>query len=176
MRVHILPSVIGVVLASSIGLASAADTAATKGSTVPPAAQSVAKDSLKLTSMQEETAWNDISKEATKQTAPSGFTASVGAVVPSGITLRPVSSTLAGQVPTLKAYEYALLQDKLLIVNPTDKKIVDVINHKTRSSLVESDAPAGQAFARRRLVVGDAARALTLRRGNQPRLCCGARP
>jgi hypothetical protein len=34
----------------------------------------------------------------------------------------------ASQVPTLRPYDYALLPDRLLIVNPTDKKVVDVIN------------------------------------------------
>ncbi len=35
---------------------------------------------------------------------------------------------VAARVSSLKPYDYALLQDKLLIVNPGDKKIVDVIN------------------------------------------------
>jgi hypothetical protein len=36
----------------------------------------------------------------------------------------------ANQLPALKAYDFALLQNKLLIVNPNDKKVVDVISRK----------------------------------------------
>ena len=69
----------------------------------------------------------DISK-GTSQRTPSNFSASVGITVPSGITLRPIPRKVASQLPTLKPYQYARLPNELLIVNPTDKKIVDVIN------------------------------------------------
>jgi hypothetical protein len=73
-------------------------------------------------------AWRDLSKQAASQPAPSAFTASVGSTVPNDITLRPVPRKVAGQLPTLKSYRYARLPSELLIVNPTDKKVVDVIN------------------------------------------------
>jgi len=44
------------------------------------------------------------------------------------LALKPVSADLGQQVKALKSYDYALLQHKLLIVNPTNKKVVDVIN------------------------------------------------
>jgi hypothetical protein len=36
----------------------------------------------------------------------------------------------ANQLPALRPYDFAVLQDKLLIVNPNDKKVVDVISRK----------------------------------------------
>jgi hypothetical protein len=42
----------------------------------------------------------------------------------------PVPITTASEVPTLRRYQYALLENnKLLIINPRDRKISDVITH-----------------------------------------------
>jgi len=130
MRANLVPSIVVIALASGMGLASAAPPSSSTMPPAAPAAKAAANDSLKLTSAQEKTVWSDVSKQATKQKAPSGFTASVGTAVPTSISLRPVSSTLAGEIPALKTYQYAMVQDKVLIVNPADRKIVDVINHQ----------------------------------------------
>jgi hypothetical protein len=50
--------------------------------------------------------------------------------MPGDVTLRSVPAKVASRVSSLKPYDYALLQGKLLIVNPGDKKIVDVINRR----------------------------------------------
>ena len=63
----------------------------------------------------------------TAQNAPSGFNATVGAIVPSTLKIEPVSNKLASAVPAVKAYDFAMVKGKLLIVNPSDKKIVEVI-------------------------------------------------
>jgi hypothetical protein len=89
---------------------------------------STTKDNLSLTTAQEKLAWRDLSKQASSQRAPSNFSASVGATVPNDITLRSIPRTVAGQLPKLKPYRYALIPNELLIVNPSDKKVVDVIN------------------------------------------------
>jgi hypothetical protein len=59
---------------------------------------------------------------------PSGFSAKVGAAVPSQITTHPVPVSTASKVPELRSYNYALLDNnKLLIINPGDKKIAQII-------------------------------------------------
>jgi Protein of unknown function (DUF1236) len=115
-------------LAFSIGAAAAADQSATSKQPSTPPTASVAKDNLSLTTAQEKMAWRDISKRATSQHAPAGFAASVGNTVPNDITLRSIPRPVASELPTLRPYRYALLPNKLLIVNRSDKKIVDVIN------------------------------------------------
>ena len=60
--------------------------------------------------------------------APEGFTATVGAVVPASIRLRPLPRNAVKQVPELEAYDYAILPDQVLIVDPVAKTIVAVIN------------------------------------------------
>jgi hypothetical protein len=84
------------------------------------------KDSLMLSSTQQKTAWNDLSAQATKQKTPSSFVARVGEVLPADITTH--SAAVTKQIPELKSYKYALLNNnRLLIVNPSDKKIAEVI-------------------------------------------------
>jgi hypothetical protein len=46
---------------------------------------------------------------------------------PSTIVTAPVTARAAGDVPALKPYKFAMVQEKLVIVNPSDGKIVDVI-------------------------------------------------
>jgi hypothetical protein len=86
------------------------------------------KDTLSLSSTDKQTAWKDISAQATKQDVPVGFLAKVGDKIPSDVTTHPVPVSTASKVPNLREYQYALLDNnKLLIVNPQDKKIAEVI-------------------------------------------------
>jgi hypothetical protein len=91
---------------------------------------SMPKDKLSLTSTQEKTAWQDIAKQARKEKAPAGFSTKVGAVVPQALMTYPVPITTSSKVPALRRYQYALLENnKLLIVNPRDNKVADIITH-----------------------------------------------
>jgi hypothetical protein len=128
MKPHFI-AVAAAALVAGIGAASAADMHSTSNTmSKTPAMQSMAKDNLTLTRSQQRTAWKDLSKQASNQAAPSSFTASVGATVPGAITIQAVPAKVAARVSSLKPYDFALLHNKLLIVNPNDKKVVDVIS------------------------------------------------
>jgi len=86
-----------------------------------------ANDTLDLTSTQRKTAWNDLSKSAAKQNEQKGFNARVGIVVPATLKIEPVPSSVATSIPRLRPYDFAMVEGKLVIVNPSDKKIVEVI-------------------------------------------------
>jgi hypothetical protein len=86
-----------------------------------------ASDRLELSSAQQKSIWKDISRHAANQSAPSGFSAAVGTAIPAGVNTYPLPRQAARDVPAAKPYRYAMLQDKLLIVNPSDKKIADVV-------------------------------------------------
>ena len=60
---------------------------------------------------------------------PLRFEPEVGAVVPTAIALRAFPSRVTGRIPMVRHYDYAVQGSNLLIVNPADKKIVDVIRH-----------------------------------------------
>jgi hypothetical protein len=111
-------------LLAGVSAASAAGMMKSSGANMAPPA----RDALTLTSAQQKTAWNDIHMRLLTQNPPAGFKPSVGAVVPHGMTTAPIPEKAASDVPALKPYDFALLKNRLLIVNPTDKKIAEVIS------------------------------------------------
>jgi len=87
-----------------------------------------ATDSLSLTAAQQKTAWNDLNKQQSSQKAPAGFNAAQGSAVPKSLTISAVTTKAARDVNALRPYDFAMVQGKLLIVNPTDRKIAEVIS------------------------------------------------
>lgn len=123
-------SVTALALLSGLSLAAAGTSAIAAGSQdkmAKPSSISQPMDKLSLTSAQRKSAWEDISRLAAKQKAPKGFTAKVGKALPSTVATNPVPVSTANDVPKLRPYRYALLNNKLLIVNPKDKKVVEII-------------------------------------------------
>jgi hypothetical protein len=66
-------------------------------------------------------------QQAAKENLPSGFKAAIGETVPNSIMLQPPPASVSSQVPALNSYEYTILQSEVLIVDPSSKKIVDII-------------------------------------------------
>ena len=81
---------------------------------------------LSLTITQQKKAWNDMSS-ASAQNAPSGFNAAPGTAVPNTLKVSTVPSKAARDLPVLRSYDFAKIQGKLLIVNPHDRTIAEVI-------------------------------------------------
>ena len=80
-----------------------------------------------LTGAQEQLLWQRIGRNASGTTAPSGLIAAVGATLPASVALHALPATVTRQVPAVRPYKYAMLGKALLIINPTDRIIVDVI-------------------------------------------------
>jgi hypothetical protein len=85
-----------------------------------------ASDTLNLNAAQQKTAWNDLD-HASNQNAPTGFTAAPGARVPTTVKLSMVPSKVARDVSQLRPYDFAKVQGQLLIVNPSDRMVAEVI-------------------------------------------------
>jgi hypothetical protein len=125
MKKHISGALAAGLLLAGASAASAAPAlpAHLNAALMAPAAQ----DTLNLTKKQRETAWNDLYVSWLNQMEPSRFHVTVGAVVPKGITTAPMTTKAASDVPALKPYKFAQLERKLVIINPADKKIAEVI-------------------------------------------------
>jgi hypothetical protein len=123
MRKQISIALAAGLLMAGVSVASAADTTKSNSTMSQPAS-----DTLSLTSAQQKMVWNDLHGQATEQKAPAGFNATVGSVVPSTMKTEPMPSKVATDIPTLKSFDFAMVNGKLLIVNPSDKKIVQVIS------------------------------------------------
>jgi hypothetical protein len=88
----------------------------------------VASDDLVLTGAQEHLMWQRlVARNAASATAPSGLIAAIGATLPASVALHALPATVTRQIPAARPYKYATLDKTLLIVNPTDRVIVDVI-------------------------------------------------
>ena len=79
-----------------------------------------------LTGAQEQLLWQRIGRNASS-TTPSGLMATVGATLPASVALHPLPATVTRQIPAVRPYKYTMLGQTLLIINPTDRVIVDVI-------------------------------------------------
>ena len=123
-----------IAIAAAVALASGSGAAFAAGphtmSNDSATMQMTPKDNLALTRTQKRIAWRDISKQTSSETAPSNFTAKVGATVPDDLSIQPMPTHVASRISALKPYDYALLRKELLIVNPSDKKVVNVIKHR----------------------------------------------
>jgi hypothetical protein len=86
-----------------------------------------ASDDFALTGAQELLIGHAVSREGGNGARASGFNASLYAALPSSIVLQNLPSKVTGQIPMLRPYKYATWGDALLIINPADRKIVDII-------------------------------------------------
>jgi hypothetical protein len=80
---------------------------------------------LTLSSEQRERIFDNIA--ASPQPAPDGFMPSVGAQVPAELQLQPMPEQIASEAPQLQQYEVAKLEDQVLIVDPDNRQVVEVI-------------------------------------------------
>jgi hypothetical protein len=110
-----------IALAGAVLLSCASGASASLFSSPPKAT-----DSLSLSSGQQQTAWNDLSRQPTSQ-APVDFKATTSSAIPSTLRVRAIPAKTADDVPALQPYDYAKIQGKLLIVNPRDMMIAEVI-------------------------------------------------
>ena len=83
---------------------------------------------LKLTAAQQQTIYSSISSQKQKETAPSSFHAALGAVVPPSVELQALPKTIVELMPELKDYEYAMVANQVLLVDPKNKQVVEIIN------------------------------------------------
>jgi hypothetical protein len=60
--------------------------------------------------------------------APAGFTAAVGAIVPMTIMLKPIAVTPAVMGVDPMKVQYAVIGDKIVLVNMADRKVVFVLS------------------------------------------------
>jgi hypothetical protein len=83
-------------------------------------------DTVILSAAQRKAVWNDLSKQATNQNA-SGFNAETGTFVPSSVKIEPIPSKATANNSQLRPYDYAMVDHYLVIVDPTNKVIADVM-------------------------------------------------
>ncbi len=112
-----------IALAAAVLLSGTIAASAASAATVQPRAS----DMLSLSSAQQKTAWNDLD-HASNQNAPAGFNETTGAKVPTAVKISAVPSKAASDVSSLRHYDFAKVGGKVLIVNPSDRMVAEIIS------------------------------------------------
>ena len=131
--------IVSLTLAAAVSMAalSAAVAKPFPGSVVPPADADIPQATatishqstniLSLNRHERKLAWNDL-RRGKEQQVPYDFYDNVGAVAPEMLKLRKTPAKVVKAVPQLKDYDVAMVKHKLLIVNPANRKIAEVLS------------------------------------------------
>jgi Protein of unknown function (DUF1236) len=106
------------VLMLAMGLASAA--AQTGGITEPSIA-------LQLSAQQRAEIYEAVGKNKLRTPPPPDMPVTVGAQIPPVTELYALPESVTAEVPSAKFYRYTVAQNQVIIVDPTNLKVVDVI-------------------------------------------------
>ena len=114
---------------SSVLLATSSGMAAATASVGKDRVQAPKKAPLHLTDAQRKIVVDSVSGWDTGDKVPEGFSPVVGAKIPSQkkLPIHPVPPPASSKVPGLKSYDYAKLPDKILLIDPMTRKVVEVI-------------------------------------------------
>ena len=82
---------------------------------------------VRLTEAQKSTIAAAVRKANKAINAPPSFIASVGAPVPPAIELYILPDDALAQVPDAKTVKYTVMQNQLVLVDPTTMRVVDII-------------------------------------------------
>ena len=69
----------------------------------------------------------EIIKDVKADGAPANVQAAVGEPIPQGVSPQPMPTAVAQKVPQVKAHRYFLTEEQVVIVDPKDNKVVEVI-------------------------------------------------
>jgi hypothetical protein len=131
----VLPTVLPVVLAALIAAphyAAAQSTVVTPGGAADDSAVSGAVEQKPLlTPSQRSAIYAEVSKDKSKA-SPKNFSPVAGADVPPMIELYTLPDEALADVPAAKMYKYTMVENKVVLVDPTHMRVIDVIGPSAR--------------------------------------------
>jgi Protein of unknown function (DUF1236) len=124
-----------IIAASGLALLASVSLAAAQGTSTPPvnnppgqASQNPpSQGQISLNDQQKQMIWQTLSNARNERT-PTNFQASVGADVPRALRLHSFARAVTKQLPAVRGYDYAKLQNQVLIVDPKTRKVVDTVS------------------------------------------------
>ena len=90
------------------------------GGTSLAMAQDGASDTVTLSAAKQSAVWQDLSEQAINQNVAS-FDATIGTFVPDIVEIEPIPSDVTANNPSLKPYYFAMIDHKIVIVDPANK-------------------------------------------------------
>jgi hypothetical protein len=85
------------------------------------------RDILALTHHEKRLAWRDLHRHAVRYDGVPGFETLDRWVLPLKVVVKPVTRRAARDVPSLVGYDFVVVEGMLLIVNPSDHTVAEVI-------------------------------------------------
>jgi hypothetical protein len=82
---------------------------------------------LELTPAQRTAIFNAVRRSDKKITAPAELKPSVGAEAPASMELHVLPDQALLEAPAAKAFKYTMVQNQVVLVDPTNMRVVDVI-------------------------------------------------
>ena len=96
------------------------------------------------------------------------FSISVGTVIPTHVHLRPLPSTIVEIVPRYRGYDFFVVKDEIVIVEPRSHKIVDVIERGPTHARAESREKVKLSTKQRDVIKKHVSRKRTVTTGSEP--------
>jgi len=96
------------------------------------------------------------------------FSLSVGAVIPTHVHLRPLPTTIVEIVPQYRGYDFFVVQDEIVIVQPRSHKIVDVIERGPSHARAESTKKVKLSTQQREIIRKHVTQKRTVTTGSAP--------
>jgi hypothetical protein len=112
------------------------------------------KPPLQLSESERNAVREAVSQEKTYQKTPTGFAAEGGADVPRSIAPMPLPRPLVYDVRVLQQYDYAKLDKNVIVIDPMNMKVGDVIERKWPASGEKLLDPITWAATRGRVLIG----------------------
>jgi hypothetical protein len=85
---------------------------------------------VELSAAQKMIIYQSISPTAKNNAAPTGFRATIGAILPPGVTAEPVPATIVQLMSQTKGLEVAMVEGQVLLIDPQGKQVVAVITQE----------------------------------------------
>jgi hypothetical protein len=98
----------------------------------PSQSQGTAQDRMHLSQDQQKKVSQGLSGQQ-QQAAPSGFDGQVGSKVPNSMTPQSVPDNVTAQVPDTEGYLFVKLPDRVLLIDPDSKVVVEIVGDITAS-------------------------------------------
>ena len=128
MNSHIRYGAIALALLGSAGIAAAQTSPMPPAGSAPAATSSAAQSgALQLSAQQKSSIFKIVTMEKVKSPPPANLQLSVGAQVPASIELYPLPANIVSEVPAAKPYKYTVAQNQVVLVDPTNMRVVEII-------------------------------------------------
>src|SRR5918911_1186043 len=117
------------ILVSALILAATAPVAAQQpGPMTGTSSTATTSTELQLTAQQRAEIYSTVTKQKVSRTPPPpNLHVTIGGDLPASMELYDLPPDVAGDIPATKLYKYTLVQNQVVIVDPTKMKVVDII-------------------------------------------------